>query len=73
MAWIDSMRLRRKADIVRAAGWVNLFVSIIWILVHSSDGLITLGLIALWAGALLATTQGIAWMIDRHADRVVRR
>ena len=58
---------------VRAVGWVNLFVSIVWILVHSSDGLITLGLIALWAGGLLAMTEGIGWVIDRRADRVVRR
>ena len=35
MAWVDSMRLRRKADIVRALGWLNLFVSVIFTFLHA--------------------------------------
>lgn len=73
MSWVDSMRLRRKADIVRWIGWTNLFVSIALSLTHSSDGLATLAALAIWALAVLALTHGIAWMIDRHAERVVRR
>ena len=73
MSWVDSMRLRRKADIVRWIGWANLFVSTVWSLFNVSDGLVTLGLIGLWAFAVLALTHAIAWVIDRRADRVVRR
>ena len=73
MSWVDSMRLRRKADIVRWVGWSNLFLSVVWSLFHVSDGLGTLGLIGLWAFAFLALTHAIAWVIDRRADRVVRR
>lgn len=42
------MRLRRKADIVRSVGWVNLFVCIVWSLVHVSDGLVTLAVTGGW-------------------------
>lgn len=73
MAWVDSMRLRRTADKVRAVGWVNLFLSIIWTVVHASDGLGLLAVTGLWAAAVMGLTHGIAWMIDRRADRVVRR
>ena len=73
MAWVDSMRLRRKADIVRAVGWVNLCVSVLWSLVHVSEGLAVLALLGVWAFAVMALTHGIGWMIDRRADRVVRR
>ena len=73
MAWIDSMRLRRKADIVRAVGWVNLFVCIVWSLVHVSDGLAMLAVTGAWAAAVMALAYGIAYVIDRRADRVVGR
>lgn len=73
MAWVDSMRLRRKADIVRALGWVNLFASLLWSLVHVSEGLAVLGVLGAWAVAVMALTHGIAWIIDRRADRVVTR
>ena len=73
MSWIDSMRLRRKADIVRWVGWINLFLSVGASLIYVSEGLATLAALGLWALAVLAVTHGIAWMIDRHAERVVRR
>ena len=37
MAWIDSMRLRRRADKIRAVGWINLLVTIIVSLTHASE------------------------------------
>ena len=73
MAWVDSMRLRRKADIIRVIGWVNLFASVLWSLIHVSDGLGLLAVLGAWAAAVMALTHGIAWIIDRRADRVVKR
>ena len=73
MAWVDAMRLRRKADLVRALGWLNLVVTVVWSFFHASEGLAVLALFALWAAAGLAITHGIAWIIDRRAERVVRR
>ena len=72
MAWIDSMRLRRRADKVRAVGWINLLVSIILSVVHASDGLAVLAVAVAWAAAVMAATHAAGWMIDKHADRVVR-
>ena len=73
MAWVDSMRLRRRADKVRAVGWVNLFFAVIWSAIHGSDGIAVLALAGVWAAAILALTYGIAWIIDKRADRVVTR
>ena len=73
MAWVDSMRLRRNADMVRALGWLNLVVSIIVSLFHASEGLVIMVLFGVWAALVMAVTHGIAWMIDRRAERVVRR
>ena len=73
MAWVDSMRLRRKADIVRALGWFNLVASVVWGFLHTSEGLGVLALCALWVAAVMGITHGVAWVIDRRAERVVRR
>lgn len=73
MAWVDSMRLRRRADKVRAVGWVNLLLAVVWSVIHASDGMAVLGFGVAWAAVILALTHAIAWMVDKHADRVVRR
>ncbi len=73
MAWVDSMRLRGRADKIRALGWVNLLFMIILSLVYASDGAAVLVATILWGAALMAVTHGAGWMIDRHAERVVRR
>ena len=36
MAWADSMRFQRRADKVRAAGWINLFLTLIFAGAHLS-------------------------------------
>ena len=73
MAWVDSMRLRRKADIVRALGWLNLIVSVIVSFFHVSEGLGAILLFAVWAVLVMAITHVIGWVIDRRAERVVSR
>ena len=74
MAWIDSMRLRRRADKVRAIGWGNLFLTIVLSVLHASDdGMAVLAFGVLWAAGVMALTHGAGWMLDKQADRVVRR
>ena len=73
MSWVDTMRLRRRADKVRMFGWVNLFLSAAWSVVHATDGFFVLAIAAVWAAAVMALSYGIAWAIDKHADRVVKR
>lgn len=73
MAWIDSMRFRRRADKVRAAGWINLLVTVVVAGVHLPDGLDALAVGSLWAALVMAVTYCLAWVLDRHAERVVRR
>jgi hypothetical protein len=41
--------------------------------VHVSDGVLILAVTGGWAAAVMALTYGIAYVIDRRADRVVRR
>ena len=73
MSWVDSMRLRSRADKVRAVGWVNLLFAVIWSMFDSSDGIAILALAGIWSAAVMALTYGIAWVIDKRADRVVTR
>lgn len=73
MAWIDSMRLRRRADQARAIGWINLLVTAIISVVNASDGLSVLVAGAIWAAMVMAATHGAGWMLDKRADRVVGR
>jgi len=72
MAWIDSMRLRRRADKIRAVGWINLVISIIVSGLHASEGLGVFAVAGAWAAAVMGVTHAAGWMIDKHADRVVR-
>ncbi|HYC48488.1 MAG TPA: hypothetical protein VED01_23695 [Burkholderiales bacterium] len=73
MAWVDSMRLRRRADGIRMVGWINLLLSVAWAVVHASDGLGMMALSGAWAALVLALVYGVAWVIDKHAEKVVRR
>lgn len=73
MAWVDSMRFRRRADKVRAAGWINLLVTLIVAGAHLPEGFDALAAGSGWAALVMAVTYGLAWVLDRHAERVVRR
>ena len=67
------MRLRRRADKIRAVGWVNLLFTILFSVVYASDGAAVLAVAVAWGAAVMAITHGAGWAIDRHAERVVRR
>jgi hypothetical protein len=71
MAWVDCMRLRRRADKVRGLGWLNLLVSVIGSITALDSAVLAIA--ALWAASVMAITYAIAWMIDKRADRVVTR
>jgi hypothetical protein len=65
------MRLRRKADHVRTAGWLNLLATITFVVFHSADAAEIILPASIWAAAVMALSYGVGWMIDRRADRVV--
>ena len=71
MAWVDCMRLRRRADKVRGLGWLNLLVSVVWSITALDAAILALA--GVWAGSVMALTYGIGWVIDKRADRVVTR
>ena len=73
MAWVDSMRLRRRADKIRAIGWGHLLLTIVLSVLHAGDGLSVLAFAILWAAGVMALTHGAGWMLDKQAVRVVRR
>jgi hypothetical protein len=73
MAWIDSMRLRRRADKLRALGWINLLLTVVVSLVHISDGVQVIAAGVIWAALIIASTHGAAWALDKRAERVVTR
>ena len=73
MAWVDTVRLRRRADKVRAIGWLNLLFTVIWSVLHASEGGLVLALAGIWSAGVMALTYGIAWVVDKHAERIVRR
>jgi hypothetical protein len=71
MSWVDAMRLRRKADHVRAAGWFNLLATITYVVFHSADVAEIILPTSVWAALVIAVSYGLGWIIDRRADRVV--
>lgn len=67
------MRLRRRADGIRAVGWGNLVLTIVLCVVYAAEGAAVLAVVIAWGAAVMAGTHAAGWMIDRHAERVVRR
>lgn len=73
MSWADCMRLKRRADRVRMVGWVNFGITVLVAAVETSEGWVVLAVSGAWVAVVLALTHGMAWLIDRHADSIVRR
>ena len=63
------MRLRRRADRVRAAGWLNLGIATLIFVVDPASW----DILAAWSIAVMATTYAWAHRIDAKAERVVTR
>jgi hypothetical protein len=71
MSWVDSMRLRRKADHVRAAGWFNLVATITFVVFYGSEAAEIMLAAFLWAALVMALAYAFGWVIDKRAERVV--
>ena len=78
MAWVDCMRLRRVASVVRGVGWsvsalIFVFAAGAAFLVEGDHGLVPFAVIAAASAAILAVTYAIAWALDRRGERLVTR
>lgn len=73
MSWKDATRLRGIADKVRALGWINVFITFAWCVLHSSDGVPVLLIVLGWGATGMGVTYSVAFLIDRRANRVVGR
>ena len=78
MAWIDCMRLRRVATIIRAAGWTVsgiMFVvaAIAGFMVESDHAMAMFAILGAASIIVLAITYALAWLVDRRGDRLVTR
>ena len=79
MAWVDCMRLRRVATIIRAVGWTvaGFMFSVAVIGAFTVDGDQTIAMFAVVGAAasimVLAITYALAWVVDRRGDRLVTR
>ena len=78
MAWVDCMRLRRVAMIIRASGWAvaGLIFATAALTGFTSEGDVALGIFGVLgaaSGIVLAITYALAWLVDRRGDRLVTR
>jgi hypothetical protein len=78
MAWVDCMRLRRVATIVRGIGWTVSVVifgcaAVLTFVADNEHGLTIFAALGVVAMVVLGLTHGIAWAFDRRGDRIVTR
>lgn len=78
MAWVDCMRLRRVATVVRGVGWtvsalIFSFAAVLTFVTDNEHGLSVFAALAAVAMVVLAVTHGIAWAFDRRGERIVTR
>lgn len=78
MSWRDSQRFLRIASAVRTLGWTlcAIALGVGGFAVFDSEGedaLIVVKLLAAWFTVVIGGTHVIAWMVDKHAERVVVR
>jgi hypothetical protein len=78
MAWIDCMRLRRVATIIRGVGWTMsglMFVVAAGTALTSDNehALALFGVLSAASLIVLGITHALAWVIDKRGDRVVTR
>ena len=72
MALGEPIYIRRKADKLRIAGWIN--VPVTAVLIYFCPEIVAAFIAgSLWVLAFFAVTQGIAWHLDKKANRLVRR
>jgi hypothetical protein len=78
MAWIDCMRLRRVATIIRAVGWgvsgvMFAVAATAAFMVESDHAMAIFAVLGVASIILLAITYALAWVVDRRGDRLVTR
>ena len=69
MSWVDAMRLKRRAAVVRGTGWANLAVSLIACAADPE----MLPILGTWGGGFMALSYGLGHAIEKRAERVVAR
>ena len=69
MSWVDAMRLRRRADHVRVIGWVNAIAAGVLAITTHDAWVLAL----FWAASIMAVCYSVAHVVDKRAERVVRR
>ena len=71
MLWNDRQRLYAVAQGVRGVGWLLAFLILVLGTVMAAKGHAQVALLTrvLVAGAVVATTSAIAWLISRFAER----
>ena len=77
MAWVDCMRWRRAASVVRGVGWVVAGVvfcaaAAATFALEATDtmAVAVCGLVSL---TILGAAHGLGWWIDKRGDRLVTR
>jgi hypothetical protein len=78
MAWVDCMRLRRVATIIRTIGWtvaglMFAFAAVMTFLSESEHALTMFGALSAASVIVLAICYALAWIVDRRGDRLVTR
>ena len=78
MAWVDCMRLRRVATIIRTIGWtvaglIFAFAAVATFMSEAEHALAMLGVLSAASVIVLAICYALAWVVDRRGDRLVTR
>ncbi|HEX2828773.1 MAG TPA: hypothetical protein VHP37_20650 [Burkholderiales bacterium] len=78
MAWVDCMRLRRVATIIRSIGWtvaglIFTYAAVATFLSEAENALAVFGVLGAASVIVLAITYALAWIVDRRGDRLVTR
>jgi hypothetical protein len=77
MAWIDCMRWRRAATVVRGIGWTAaglvFFAAAGATFAMESTDTLTIALFGVMSLVILGAAHLIGWWIDKRGDRLVTR
>lgn len=72
MAFGEPLYTRRKADKLRLAGWINAPVTAV--LTYFCPATVPAIIAACaWVVVVFAVTQGLAWRLDKQANRIGQR
>jgi 4-hydroxybenzoate polyprenyltransferase len=78
MSWKDTMRWRQRARIARWVGYsifvIAFFVGVVNARDESTNEAFSIfATFAIGGGLAIAITEVLAWLFDKHADRVIKR